>query len=225
MSRKRQRETIPPSDNGVATLDLPAVAAPAPVQLVRLDLGCGANKQPGFTGADSVGFPGVDVVTDLRQPWPWPDNSVSEVFCSHFLEHLTAAERVHFANELYRVLVPGRYEGGQPVAGFARIITPHWASARAYGDPTHQWPPVSEWAFFYWNRDWRLGIPDKNQPGNAPHTDIAHNPNGFRCDFDWTTGGSFHPALLTRSEDYKQHAIQWFKEAFQDTIATMVKKG
>jgi hypothetical protein len=144
--------------------------------------------------------------------------------CSHFLEHLTQQERVHFANELYRVLVPGVYQGGAPVAGFARIITPHWCAARAYGDPTHRWPPVSEWMYYYWNRIWRMGDPAMGAGPNAPHADMEHNPEGYNCDFDWNIAGSFNPALMVKSDGFKQDAVQWFKEAFQDTIATMTSR-
>src|SRR3989304_3239050 len=69
------------------------------------------------------------------KPWPWANDSVSEVHCSHTLEHFERRERVHVMNELYRVLIPG---------GKATIIVPHWASNRSYGDMTHCWPPVSE---------------------------------------------------------------------------------
>jgi hypothetical protein len=95
---------------------------------LKLDFGCGPNKREGFQGVDSIAFPGVDFVVDLRQRWPWEDNSVAEAHASHFIEHLTAMERVHFANELYRVLKPG---------GKCTVIVPHWGSCRAYGDPTH----------------------------------------------------------------------------------------
>lgn len=95
---------------------------------VKLDLGCGKNKKAGFIGVDNISFDGVDVVHDLRTQWPWEKESVEEVHCSHFLEHLTNAERVHFWNELYRVMKPGAK---------AQIIVPHWSSGRAYGDPTH----------------------------------------------------------------------------------------
>lgn len=175
-----------------------------PVELLKLDLGCGPHKREGFKGVDAIAFPGVDFVSDLRKPWPWLTNSVVEVHCSHTLEHFSALERVHFLNELYRVLVPG---------GKCTLITPHWASCRAYGDPTHQWPPISEFAYYYWKREWRLK--------EAPHTDIQHNPQGFNCDFDVTGGYSMHPAIGARNQEYQQHAIAWFKEAAQDSIATL----
>lgn len=167
---------------------------------MKLDLGCGKNKREGFLGVDSRAFDGVDVVADLRQPWPWQDGEVEEVHCSHFLEHLTGPERIHFVNELYRVLAPG---------GKATVITPHWASCRAYGDLTHQWPPVSEFWFYYLSKSWR--------EGNAPHNDE------YRCDFAATWGYSLNQALLSRNAEYQQHALAFWKEAAQDTIATLTK--
>ncbi|MEQ1580916.1 MAG: methyltransferase domain-containing protein [Steroidobacteraceae bacterium] len=176
--------------------------------LLKLDIGCGKNKKPGFHGVDAISFDGVDTVMDVRSgKWPWDDASVEEVHCSHFVEHLTAQERVHFVNELYRVLIPG---------GKCQIIVPHWNSNRAYGDPTHQWPPVSEMWFYYLDKGWRAG--------NAPHTDSEFNPTGFNCDFAATWGYSLHGHLTTRNIEYQQHAIQFWKEACQDTIATIVKK-
>lgn len=176
-------------------------------EFLKLDIGCGKNKKEGFIGVDQYAMPGVDKVMDVRGKWPWKDGSVEEVNCSHFLEHLTAGERVHFMNELYRVLRQG---------GKATVITPHWGSNRAYGDPTHQWPPVSEMFFYYLSKEWR-----KTQ---APHTDREFNPNGYNCDFEATWGYSMHPALQTRNQEYQQHALQFFKESAQDTIATLTKR-
>jgi hypothetical protein len=167
---------------------------------IRLDLGCGKNKWEGFTGVDSRDF-GQDIIHDLTQTWPWENDSVSEVHCSHFVEHLNAEERIHFVNELYRVLKKGAK---------ATIIVPHWASARAYGDLTHQLPPVSEFWFYYLNKDWRAQ--------NAPHND------GYTCDFDATWGYSMHPALHVRNQEYQMYALSNFKEAAQDIIATLIKK-
>lgn len=174
---------------------------------VKLDLGCGPNKREGFIGCDIIKFPGVDVVANLREQWPWEDNSISEVHCAHCLEHFTASERVHFVNELYRVLKPGAK---------ATVIVPHWSSCRAYGDPTHQWPPVSEFFFYYLKREWRKA--------NAPHTDSDHIEWGFDCDFEVTWGFALEQTLLSRNTEYQQHAITFFKEACQDMIATFVKR-
>ncbi len=96
------------------------------------------------------------------------------------------------------------------------IATPHWASNRAYGDPTHQWPPVSEMSFFYLKREWRLS--------QAPHTDAQWMAGGYTCDFDGTWGYSLHPALHARSAEHNQFAMQFYKEAAQDMIVTLTKR-
>jgi hypothetical protein len=113
-------------------------------------------------------------------------------------------ERIHFINELYRILKPGTK---------ATIITPCWSSCRAYGDPTHKWPPVSEFAFFYWKKDWRIA--------NAPHTDATHLKGGFTCDFQVTWGYSMNPEVAMRNQEYQQYAMSFLKEATMDTIATL----
>jgi len=176
----------------VVNAELKPVATP-----LRLDFGCGKNVRQGFEGVDCRDF-GQKHTTDLRQVWPWEDNSVEEAHSSHFIEHLTAPERIHFVNELYRVLVPG---------GKCQIIVPMWSSCRAYGDLTHQWPPVSEFWFYYLDKGWR--------EQNAPHND------GYTCDFVSTWGYSLHGAIVTRNTEYQQHALQFWKEAAQDLMATL----
>lgn len=172
-------------------------------EMRRLDLGCGKNKRKDgeWIGVDSRDFDGVDVVHDLTQPWPWEDNSVDEAHSSHFVEHLTAEQRVHFVNELYRVLKPGAK---------AAIIVPHWASCRAYGDLTHRWPPVSEFWFYYLSKAWRAD--------NAPHND------GYTCDFDATWGYGMRQDLAIRNAEFQQFAMANYKEAILDIHATLIKR-
>lgn len=175
---------------------------------MRLDFGCGPNKREGFLGVDSIAFPGVDVVMNIAgEPWPWEDASVDEAHASHFVEHLNAWQRVYFFNQLYRVLKPGAQ---------ASIIVPHWASTRAYGDPTHQWPPFSEFALFYLDKGWRAA--------NAPHTDSEHDLNGFECDFSATWGYGMHPSLMARNQEFQQFALNNYKEAASDLHATLTRK-
>lgn len=171
---------------------------------LRLDLGCGKNKQVGYVGVDVIQFDGVDVVCDLgKEKWPWENDSVDKVYCSHFVEHLDAKERVHFVNELHRVL---------KLKAQATIIVPHWASCRAYGDLTHKWPPVSEMWFYYLSREWRNV--------NAPHNNVGM----YECDFEVTWGNILSQPLMVRNEEYKVYAQQNYKEAIADIVATFTKK-
>ena len=130
---------------------------------IRIDIGCGKNKREGFLGVDILDFEGVDIVMDAgKDKWPFEDGSVDEVHASHFVEHLLPAERIHFVNELQRVLKDPVYENGRIINGFATMIVPHWASQRAYGDLTHTWPPVSEFLFQYLDNDGRSVIAPNN---------------------------------------------------------------
>ncbi len=175
---------------------------------MKLDLGCGDHKKEGFFGVDTINFPGVDLVLDVGvQIWPWEDGSIEYVYCSHLLEHLATWERVHFANELYRVLQPD---------GKCQLTCPHWASCRAYGDPTHVWPPVSEFWFYYLDKQWRKE--------NAPHTDFNNDIRGFKCDLEVTWGYSMRADVLMRNQEYQNFAMANYKDACLDMIATMGKK-
>jgi len=168
-------------------------------QKLKLDLGCGNNKREGFTGVDIINFKGVDIVADLRELWQWADNSVDEVCCVHTLEHFTWPERVHFLNELYRVL---------KVGSKAEIITPHWSHACFYGDPSHQ-APISEWYVFYLNEEWRKT--------NAPHTK-------YTCNFDWVIGGSWDEWLNTRNVEFRQYAMNRNVNSWRDLMISLIKK-
>jgi len=183
-----------------------------PTPLFKLDVGCGKNKRgPEWHGVDQYKMDGVDTVMRIgKARWPFETSSVDEAHSSHFLEHLTNMggkwERVHFFNELYRVLKPGAK---------AQVTFPHWASTRYYGDPTHC-EPFSEMGFYYLSKDWR--------DQQAPHTDKTINPHGYDCDFEATWGYSLHPTLTTRNSEFQQFAAAWYKEAVQDISATLTAK-
>lgn len=179
---------------------------------MRVDFGCGPNKKDGFTGVDITSFDGkVDIVADITAVNFWEANfeanSIDEAHASHFIEHLTAVERCAFFNGLWRSLKPGAQ---------ATIITPHWASSRAYGDPTHQWPPISEFFWHYLDKDWRAG--------NAPHTDKSNWRPGYDCDFTATFGYAPHPALAGRNQEFMAFAMSFYKEAALDLHATITAR-
>lgn len=168
---------------------------------MKIDIGCGTKKTEGHVGMDRISFPGVDLVLEIgKDRWPFDDASVDEAKADHFVEHLTAPERIHFANELWRVLKPG---------GKCQVATPHWCSARAYGDLTHQWPPVSESWFWHLNKKWRYE--------NAPHG------QAYNCNFEFTFGYAIHPQLQARNAEFQGFAASFYKEAAQDMIATLTK--
>lgn len=167
---------------------------------MKVDLGCGIHKREGFWGVDARQFDGVDQIVDLRKKWPWKDGELEEAHASHFVEHLKPKERIHFVNELYRVLQKGAK---------CTIISPHWDSCRAYGDLTHEWPPVSEFWYYYLSKEWRQI--------NVPHSD------DYTCDFQAVWGYSMRQDLQVRSQEFQTFAFANYKESAQDIIATLTK--
>lgn len=118
---------------------------------IRLDIGCGAGKQPGFIGIDVQDLPGVDIVHDVNiHPWPLPDACALVAMCSHLVEHIppvsfradgsTWFPFVEFMDEVWRIL---------KVDGQFAISCPHGWSAGFLQDPTHV-NALNEntWAYF-----------------------------------------------------------------------------
>jgi hypothetical protein len=101
---------------------------------MKLNLGCGQNKLPGYVNVDKFDTFTPDRVFDLEVfPWPFDDDSADEIVMRHVLEHLGAQVEVFFGimKELYRVLTPG---------GLLDIKVPHPRSEGYLGDPTHVRP-------------------------------------------------------------------------------------
>jgi hypothetical protein len=169
---------------------------------LKLDLACGVRKREGFIGVDFSPEVGADVVLDLRQmPWPWADGSVDEVYCAHFFEHLTGAERMRFMDELYRVM---------HVGAKATLITPHGRSDGAAQDPTHQWPPVLEASYHYFNRAQREQM------------FVGHYP--IVCDFDVQLGVRYEPYWASRPDAERQTALQRFNNVAYELVAQLTKR-
>lgn len=73
---------------------------------MKLELGCGRNIAPGFTGVDIDPSVQPDVVADLRS-LPFDDNSVAEIRAVHCIEHIPWQEIHNALTEWARVLTPG----------------------------------------------------------------------------------------------------------------------
>ncbi len=96
---------------------------------IRLNLGCGYNKLAGFQNVDVAGNP--DVRHDLESiPWPWADDSISEIVLNHVLEHLgkSTEKYIDIIKEIYRVCIGG---------ALVRITVPHPRHDHFLDDPTH----------------------------------------------------------------------------------------
>ncbi|MCX7884028.1 MAG: methyltransferase domain-containing protein [Caloramator sp.] len=68
---------------------------------IKVELGCGQTKTPGFIGIDRYELDGVDIVADLNKGIPLEDNSVDLILAIHSLEHLDNLDNI--MKEIYRV--------------------------------------------------------------------------------------------------------------------------
>jgi len=73
---------------------------------IKLDLGCADNVATGYTGVDFRDY-GQDVIWDVRDGLPFADNSITEIYSCHLLEHLNEDETEELFREIYRVLERG----------------------------------------------------------------------------------------------------------------------
>lgn len=185
-----------PTKKSTATKKTPS----RPKKLLKLDLACGQNKQPGFIGVDYVKGKGIDVVHDLEKyPWPFKANSVDEVHISHYIEHVK--DLVKFMNELHRVMKPGAQ---------CTIVAPYYSSMRAWQDPTHV-RAISEATFLYFNQEWL-----KNN--KLDHYKVT-------ADFDFSYGYALHPEWQNRSEESRAFAIQHYLNVVSDIQVVLTKRG
>jgi predicted SAM-dependent methyltransferase len=98
-------------------------------QKLRLDIGCGFNKQKGFTGLDKRALPGVDIVHDIEVfPWPLPDACCAVIIMAHIVEHIKPWLQIDMMNEAWRVMEND---------GLLMISTPYGSSFKYVQDPTH----------------------------------------------------------------------------------------
>jgi hypothetical protein len=98
---------------------------------MKLNLGCGHHKQPGFVNVDVSGECLPDMTLDLeRTPWPWQSDSAEAVIFVHSLEHMGGDHSVfrEMIRELYRVCRSG-------AEVFIRV--PHPRHDDFLADPTH----------------------------------------------------------------------------------------
>lgn len=125
--------------------------------VVRLDLGCGNKREPGWIAVDQPanysGHP-PDVEADLRA-LPFDDDYADEARAIHVIEHFYAWEAQDVLREWVRVLRPGGQLALEcpcldKVLALAQVpqVTPQYVHWALYGDPRYKDPAmVHKWAY------------------------------------------------------------------------------
>jgi len=131
---------------------------------VRLDVGCGFNKQDGFIGMDRRPETNAEIIHDVSDlPWPLEDNSCRFVLLSHVLEHLDPKYNIDLFNEIWRVLEP---------RGKVMVAVPWPGSKSGYQDPTHVRSGFLPETFMYF-------CPDIGQANTNPLYNV-YRPKPFK---------------------------------------------
>ena len=199
----------------------------------RLDLACGDNKvSEDFCGVDVVDIPGVDIVHDLTvYPWPFEDNSVEEIYCSHYIEHIphvdalseiktiltecssfdefkSKVETLPYVKDGFIRFMNEVYRILKP-GGKIKIISPYVTNIRAFGDPTHT-RYIHDWSFYYFNKEWR----DVNK--------LSHY--GIDGDFDVKFSYFIDDSLALKSNEVREEAFKKDWNSILDIIVELTKR-
>lgn len=94
---------------------------------MKLNLGCGDKTVPGHVGVDRARCAAADLRADIARRLPFGDQAFDAVLLDNVIEHIDDIPAL--MRELWRVTCPG---------GSVRVITPHFASAASWVDPTHR---------------------------------------------------------------------------------------
>lgn len=153
---------------------------------IRLDIGCGHNKQEGFVGMDRQSMNGtVDIVHDWNDiPWPFPDGSVLVAVASHVIEHVNPADGgfLRWMDELWRVMK----EGGE-----VALSLPHGSSQGYLQDPTHC-NACNEATFAYF---------DPEEPNTGGLLWQFYKPKPWRIKYlSWSPAGNIEVVLVKRED-------------------------
>ena len=138
--------------------------------VIKCHLGCGANYIDGWINIDNNSDDNIkklDFFWDLRDPLPFPENSVDFIYNEHFLEHLTVEEGLSALKGFKNILKPG---------GVLRIAMPDLANViNAYLNPN--WQEDNKISFKKYGLDFIKT--------RAEHINISFRWWGHKWLYDW----------------------------------------
>lgn len=201
---------------------------------LKLDLACGDNKREGFKGIDVAKTSSVDYVVDLQSfPWPIESESVEEINCSHYIEHIPhtnvaldlkkvldkSSTFVEFKNNIseesflkpqdgFIKFINEVYRILKP-GGKVHITAPYYTSGRAYGDPTHA-RYIGDSSFWYLSKKWM----EDNK--------LEHY--GIKADFDVKVSYYITNEMTLKSTEVRNKAFLHDWNVIDDIIIDLTKK-
>jgi hypothetical protein len=132
---------------------------------LKLNLGSGVKRIPGFINVDYSPECSPDIVMNLEEtPWSFDTDSVSHITMFHVLEHLgqTPASFLSIMKELYRICKDN---------AMIEIVVPHPAHDNFLSDPTHVRAITPQ----------TLALFDKDQNLRWRAAGVANSPLALQC--------------------------------------------
>ncbi|HXP69059.1 MAG TPA: methyltransferase domain-containing protein [Candidatus Dormibacteraeota bacterium] len=74
---------------------------------LKINIGCGNEPFDGWTNMDADPTTKADILWDVTEGLPFPNDSCSFIYCEHFLEHIPVQDGVRFLAECHRSLQKG----------------------------------------------------------------------------------------------------------------------
>lgn len=143
----------------------------------------------------------LDIKGPQKLPWPYKDESISELVVCDVFEYVPGKDRGKFMDEVYRVLIP---------EGKANFMLAYWNTARAIQDYRYEWPPLCEQSFLYFNKGWR--------DTNKLKLDMI-------CDFDFTYGYNVDPDTSSRSDEVRSFNLKNYTNVVQVLQIMLTKRS
>lgn len=116
-------------------------APPAYTCHVKINLGCGLDKRPGYINVDIRKEVDPDLVWDMeRTPYPFPDESAEEILMKDSLEHVSWRKVEDVIRECHRILKRG---------GVLRIQVPDLVAIakKVILLGSYDWDQISYWVY------------------------------------------------------------------------------
>ena len=169
--------------------------------MTKINLGCGKDYLDDWVNVDFYDDSTCDIKHDLEVfPWPWEDNSVSEIRIIHTLEHLGADWKVYIKilQEMYRVCEDDAH---------IQVDVPspwHW---NYISDPTHVRPVTPDGLNLFSKEHCQKCIDEgMSETPFAMIYDVDLRPHDVEWKFDQLWQGKIDRGEIQRSQIEEIHA-------------------
>ena len=169
--------------------------------MTKINLGCGKDYLDDWVNVDFYDDSTCDIKHDLEVfPWPWEDNSVSEIRIIHTLEHLGADWKVYIKilQEMYRVCEDDAH---------IQVDVPspwHW---NYISDPTHVRPVTPDGLNLFSKEHCQKCIDEgMSETPFAMIYDVDLRPHDVEWKFDGMWQGKIDRGEVHRSQMEEIHA-------------------